>query len=286
MNDARSASATSEGNNWGFHDRVAITMVDVAGTNGAIPTYFAVPNGKAPLGSVLVAHEGLGLNHHSREVAARLADEGFIAGVPDLFHRVGGPPPIGDEAAATQRVLAVRYDEAIADLDAVAHHLRTLAGPLARLGSLGFSFGARIALLHAARSSVDATFGCWPGALDQPAHGLGGGGEAAAPRVMDIVAQISHPVMVVAGVRDDRATPALIAQLIQEFASKNHTVEVKLFADAEHAFFADYRSTFQQHAADELWNDIVFFFGRHLAGNSPDPSRGISKPERPERTAP
>jgi carboxymethylenebutenolidase len=240
------------------------TTIDISVDDHPIPTFLASPRTRPVRGAIVVAHEGLGLNDHSRDLATRLAEEGFLTAVPDLFSRVGGPAPPGDEQAATQRVLAVRYADAMADLDAVSIHLRGLEPAVKGVGCLGFSFGARIALLYAGRRAIDAVFACWPGALDQTSPELLST-DHSPMRVMDVAAEIAAPVFIAAGAHDNRASPALIAATLQRFAEANHGLTVKLFADAQHAFFSDQRPTYNKLAADELWLDIISFFDRHLS---------------------
>ncbi len=41
-------------------------------------------------------------------------------------------------------------------------------------------------------------------------------------------------------------------------------VTVKVYKNAGHAFLADYRPSYREGPATELWADVVAFFGRHL----------------------
>jgi carboxymethylenebutenolidase len=47
-----------------------------------------------------------------------------------------------------------------------------------------------------------------------------------------------------------------------EQSVKNYQVEV--FKNAGHAFFADYRQSYREAAAFELWPKMVAFFSKHL----------------------
>ena len=57
--------------------------------------------GKAPV--VLVVHENRGLNPYIKDVARRLAKQGFIAFAPDILHTLGGYPGNDDEGKAMQK---------------------------------------------------------------------------------------------------------------------------------------------------------------------------------------
>ena len=52
---------------------------------------------------VLVVHENRGLNPYIKDVARRLAKDGFIAFAPDALHTLGGYPGNDDEGRAMQK---------------------------------------------------------------------------------------------------------------------------------------------------------------------------------------
>ena len=41
-------------------------------------------------------------------------------------------------------------------------------------------------------------------------------------------------------------------------------VTTKFYKNAGHAFLADYRPSYREAAAQELWGDIQSYFGKHL----------------------
>jgi carboxymethylenebutenolidase len=41
-------------------------------------------------------------------------------------------------------------------------------------------------------------------------------------------------------------------------------VTIKIYKGAGHAFLADYRPSYREGPATELWNDVVAFFNKHL----------------------
>lgn len=56
--------------------------------------YLVVPAGAAePLPGIVVIHENRGLNDHIRDIARRVALEGFVALAPDFLAPGGGTPP-------------------------------------------------------------------------------------------------------------------------------------------------------------------------------------------------
>jgi carboxymethylenebutenolidase len=52
--------------------------------------------------------------------------------------------------------------------------------------------------------------------------------------------------------------------LKQRAAASGQPVTTKIYKDAGHAFLADYRPSYREKPASELWTDITDYFGRHL----------------------
>ena len=109
----------------------------------------AQPNGHLaipPAGEgrpVLVLHAWWGLNKAMKTLCARLADAGFIAFAPDLYH--GKVADTIDGAKALSGALDA--DRAKADVANAARFLDERAGPAhAGLAVIGFSLGAYFAL--------------------------------------------------------------------------------------------------------------------------------------------
>lgn len=64
------------------------------GLNG----FVATPAAYTGRSGVMLIHENRGLNEHIKDVARRLAVEGFVVFAPDLLYAVGGTPANEDEA--------------------------------------------------------------------------------------------------------------------------------------------------------------------------------------------
>ena len=97
--------------------------------------------GEAP--GVLVLHAWWGLNPFFRDLCKRLAEQGFIAFAPDLYH--GKVASSIDEATQLRSKLKqkIAFDEILA----AAEYLSGLDGVMKKtIGVIGFSLGARFAL--------------------------------------------------------------------------------------------------------------------------------------------
>lgn len=94
---------------------------------------------KTSLGAVMLIHENRGLTEHIRDVARRLAIEGFIVLAPDFLSPDGGTP--ADEDKARTMIGALGRDATVADGVATLDYLATVKGGNARVGAVGFCWG-------------------------------------------------------------------------------------------------------------------------------------------------
>ncbi|HET9221675.1 MAG TPA: dienelactone hydrolase family protein [Roseiflexaceae bacterium] len=114
------------------------------GDNQAARGYLAMPERGAGPG-VLVLHAWWGLNDTMRAVCTRLAEAGFIAFAPDLYH--GKVADTIADAEALGKALDSNHLQAKAEIAEATRFLSQRAGPAGRgLAVIGFSLGAYYAL--------------------------------------------------------------------------------------------------------------------------------------------
>ncbi|HYO89096.1 MAG TPA: dienelactone hydrolase family protein [Candidatus Limnocylindrales bacterium] len=105
--------------------------------------YLALPHGGAGSG-VLVLHAWWGLNDTIKTLCDRLAEAGFVAFAPDLYH--GKVATTIAAAEALGGALDADYMQAKAEIAEAAAFLSERAGNNERLAVLAFSLGAYYAL--------------------------------------------------------------------------------------------------------------------------------------------
>lgn len=105
--------------------------------------YLALPSaGKGDI--ILVLHAWWGLNDSIKIFCNRLAEEGFVAFAPDLYHG-----KVTDQIAEAEKLvkdLNKNADQAEAELLAVANFLKEKSGENGKIAVIGFSLGANYAL--------------------------------------------------------------------------------------------------------------------------------------------
>ena len=222
-------------------------MVEFAANGKQSGGYLATPASGAGPG-VIVIQEWWGLVQHVKDVADRLAGEGFVALAPDLYHGRSTTSP--DEAG--KLMMALEIDRAERDLRGAIDFLLArddVAGE--RVGTVGFCMGGQLSLFAAcANARVGACVDF---------YGIH-------PNVTPDLASLRAPVLGFFAERDGFVTPDAARKLESDLRAAGKEVEITIFDGADHAFFNDSRpDVYHAGYAAECWSRMVAFYRRHLA---------------------
>ncbi|KSV84950.1 dienelactone hydrolase family protein [Sinorhizobium sp. Sb3] len=150
-----------------------ITGEDISypGAGGDMKGYLVRPaevSGKLP--AVIVIHENRGLNPHIRDVARRMAVEGFLALAPDFLSPSGGTPT--DEDKAREMIGALDAAATTANAVATVAFLEGHQQSTGKVGAIGFCWGGglvnRLAVGSPDLRAGVAYYGAQPKAEDVP----------------------------------------------------------------------------------------------------------------------
>jgi len=204
------------------------------------------PGGRGP--GVIVVQEWWGLVDHIREVADRLAREGFVALAPDLYRG----ERTGDPDAAGRLMMGLEIPRAARDLDGAVKALQGLEGVTgSRVGAIGFCMGGQLALYAATRNpkvgAVVDFYGIHPN-VTLDLSGL----EAA---VLGIFAE-----------RDTFVTPEAARKLEADLKAAGVRAECVIHPGVDHAFMNDTRpDVYDAKTAAQAWGEMLAFLRRELA---------------------
>src|SRR5262245_4863455 len=124
-------------------------MVQARGEAGPLPGFLARPAAAGKYPGVVVVQEAFGLNSHIKDVAARLAAEGYAVLAPDLYYREPNAVVGYDNLPDAIRLMMGLWDEKIVkDMGGAIAYLQQQ--PLVRadrIGVTGFCMGGRITFL-------------------------------------------------------------------------------------------------------------------------------------------
>jgi carboxymethylenebutenolidase len=234
---AAAAAAASDSSN--------VRLTSAAGGTGA---FVAWPPGREPAPAIVVAHEWWGLNTQIRSIATRLAREGYVVIVPDLYHgKVADDPELAHEL-----MRGLDENKAVTDLEAAASWLRTQPRVgKQKIGVVGFCMGGRLSQLMGLHGTqVWAVVMFYGRPETDPAT----------------LAKLHAPLQAHFGAEDrgigSDQTDALKAGL----AKAGKAGEVYVYPGAGHAFMNDTRPSYHADAARLAWARTLQFFQKHLKG--------------------
>ncbi|HYN09424.1 MAG TPA: dienelactone hydrolase family protein [Vicinamibacterales bacterium] len=246
---ARALKESSRHGEW-----VNIKMAD--GT--ALNTWVVYPERKDKAGVVLVIHDIGGMRDWPRALGDQLAQDGFIAIVPDFLSGKGpdggGSASLGGGVGTAIRDL--KPEEVNARLNAAMEYGRKLPSANGKVGVVGFCWGGARSFGYAvAQPNLQAAvvyYGELPGSTADTAP------EADA-------AKIVAPVLGLYGGNDNRINSTLPATTAA-MKKLGKSYETHVFEGAGHGFLGNQAGAAGANlkAAEQAWPLTVAFFRKHL----------------------
>jgi carboxymethylenebutenolidase len=231
-------------------------------SNGfSMPAYRAMPAGGERLPIVLVISEIFGVHEHIADVARRFAKYGYLAIAPELFVRQGDAKAAVDIDTLFATVVSKVPDaQVMSDLDASVAWAATQGGDTARLGVTGFCWGGRQTWLYAAHNPAVRAGVAWYGRLTGPTN------ERQTAHPVERAAALKAPVLGLYGGADTGipldTVEAMRGALGSGSEAAKHS-EIIVYAEAQHAFFADYRPSYDPASAADGWQRCLGWLRTH-----------------------
>ena len=214
--------------------------------------YLARPQGTGPLPAVVVIQEWWGVNAHIKDVAERLARQGYVALAPDLYHGVTVTEP--DEAR--KMVMQLHMDDAVCEIQRAIDFLldqQCVAGPT--VGIVGFCMGGRLVLETArAEEKLGAAVAFY-----------------GRPPTPDEAKQVRAPLLGLYGADDHGIPVESVRAMDRALQEAGIPHEIHIYEGAGHAFFNDTRAGYNPQAAGDAWMRILKWFGTYLFRHSAGP---------------
>jgi len=226
--------------------------------------FLATPDTGASPGVVMI-HDVWGLSAHTRDLATRLAGEGFAVLAIDLYRREAGPKI--EDPGAWMRALS--DPQVLADLGAAARDLAAHPETNGRVGVVGFCMGGMYALMACCADLGFAAGVPFYGLLSH-AHGI-----LHAPVGLDPVRKPREPLAMAGELRcpllaffgeDDAFVPLDdVRALERALRHAPAESEIAIVAGAGHAFMNDTRpDAYRPEAAAAAWRRMVDFLRERL----------------------
>ncbi len=241
---------------------IASGMIQVQGQAGGLSAFLARPRADGKYPGVVVVQEAFGLNQHIKDVAARVAAEGYAALAPDLYYREKGAVAGYDNLQEAIRLMMGLSDEGIvADMNAVIDYLR--AQPFVhpeRIGMTGFCMGGRVTFLTACRNAaVKAAAPFYGGSIGsvQPS-------ERTPKAPLEYAEGLRCPMLLFFGGDDSFIPLDEVEKIKGRLAELGKEAETVVYPGAPHGFFCSERDSYRPEAAQDAWRRLLAFFQQHL----------------------
>jgi carboxymethylenebutenolidase len=226
-------------------------------TAGELPLTVVRPAQKPPA-AIIVVQEAFGVTSHIDDVAGRVADAGYLAVAPHLFHRTGDPDLAYDNLDAIWPHMAGMSEQGIADdIDATLGWLAGEGFSPENVGIVGFCMGGSVTLWTAANRTLGAAVTFYGGGLAESRFGF--------PPLIELGAHLKTPWLGLYGEIDAGIPLDQVEKLRLETDRAAVDAEIATFPNADHGFHCDDRpAVFNAAAARDAWSRTLRWFGEYI----------------------
>ncbi|MBD2213454.1 dienelactone hydrolase family protein [Nostoc linckia FACHB-104] len=231
------------------------TEVIISTPDGKMPAWLCTSTKNERQPAVLLLMEAFGLTSHIKDVAVRIAQEGYVVLVPDLYYRELPNNKFGYEEVEQAMAMMYRLDfgkPMEEDIQAALTYVKSRTDVYPdKVGVTGFCLGGGLSFFTACYLSPEI-------AAAAPFYGM----------VLDewlfAVKNITVPVYLFFGDKDPFIPGDRIKQIESCFQELGKEYILKVYPDADHGFFCNERSSYNPSAAADSWRELTQFFHKHL----------------------
>jgi carboxymethylenebutenolidase len=234
------------------------STISIQTSNGEIPGYIARPESGSNFPIIVVVHEVFGVHEHIKDVCRRFAKVGYLAIAPELFSRVGDVSAISEISELIKVVAKAPDSLVLSDIKfAVRYAIEQGSGDPDRQGIIGFCWGGRISWLYAAQSDNLKAGVAFYGRL------VGQNSPLQPSFPVDAAQVLNAPVLGLYGGKDESIPQDTVETMRALLEAVDSPSKITVYPNAGHAFFADYRPSYNAEAAADAWNQTLAFLKEH-----------------------
>jgi carboxymethylenebutenolidase len=233
------------------------TTIELETPDGPMPAFQSEPDGR-PQAAIVVIQEAFGITDHIRRVTRQVAEAGYLAVAPALFHRQGSPELDYDDFEAIKPVMGTLTKDGIAmDLATTFQHLTAAGYPGARQGIVGFCMGGSVTLFAAATFPLGAAVTYYGGGVATGRFGF--------PPLIELAPQLQTPWLGHFGDLDQGIPVEDVEQLRAAAAQAPVPNQIVRHPDADHGFNCEDRPKVHNPiAAASAWSTTMEWFNGYL----------------------
>jgi carboxymethylenebutenolidase len=234
----------------------AVQTSRTAGVHGT-PLTVSRPLGDAHPAGIVVIQDAFGISPAMVAATRRLAQQGYLAVAPHLYHRTTDES-FTDFESAKPHMSKLNGGDLAADVADAREFLDAAGIPPTGVGIVGFCMGGTVSLWQAAGGDFAAAVTFYGG-------GVAEGRWKGVPAGLESGAQLRCPWLGLYGDKDRSITVEQVEQLRVVAAASGMPTSIVRYANAGHAFATDPGSaTFVADAAADSWAHALGWFDAHL----------------------
>lgn len=234
---------------------------------GDLTAYLARPD-KTVRGAIIVVHEVWALNDHTKDIADRFANEGYIALAPDLLSDIidikevsklqfdlFNPEKRNEVQPKLRELMTPMHnpsfgEDTLTRLDACFEHLFAMKEASQHVAIIGFCFGGTYSYGLAVREPRLK--------LALPFYGH-------ANYNVDELRMITRPVRAFYGEKDENLMNSL-PELKEKMKAADVDYEATVYPNCGHAFFNDTNKfAYNKDAATDAWKQVLEYLQQYVA---------------------
>lgn len=222
------------------------------------PLTVETPSGPAR-GGIVVVQEAFGVTTHIVDICRRLADAGWVAVAPHLFHRQDKQiHDYTDMDSAMASIGALQATEVDTDVDAALGDIAARGFEPAQSAIIGFCMGGSVAFHTAVRRTLGAAATYYGGGIDKARFGY--------PTMLSVADALQTPWHGFFGDLDTGIPVEQVEQLRAAAATAPVSTEITRYAEGEHGFNCNDRpAVYNPDAAADAWVRTLDWFDGHVA---------------------
>lgn len=242
--------------------------VEIKTPDGTADAALFYPEGKGPWPAVLIWPDVVSLRPVFRDMGRRLAAEGYVVLVPNLYYRVKPAPVVeggfnfaNAEDRAKLTPLRASVTPEGTDRDAVAYLAFLDAQPQTdtskKVGTQGYCMGGPLAF---------RTAGAVPARVGAVASFHGGGLYTDAPTSPHLTLAASRAeYLVLVADNDDKQDPTIKDKLKAALDAAGRKSKVEVYAGANHGWTVKGSQVYDEPAAERAWAELLDLYKRALS---------------------
>ncbi len=200
------------------------------------------------------------MTSHIQDVSRRLADAGWSATAPALFHRLGSPVFAYDDFDSVMPAMSKLTSDGIrTDLSAVFDHVERRGLTSSRCGIVGFCMGGTVALFGGTLRPLGASVTFYGGGVAEGRFGF--------PALRALAPALKSPWLGLYGDKDQSIPIEQVEELREAARTATVPTEVVRYPEAEHGFNCNDRpAVYNPEAAQDAWQRMLTWFEDHIKG--------------------